>query len=328
MEGAQLRLARRVEQTGAWRRHGAASAVAYLAGEQGVTTAAARQQLATSRALPKLDATDQALRRGELSAQQAAAVAAAAQAAAEAEQRARQAAEREATGGTPENETSDEADAGQPGTGRGGASGGDAGGASAGSASGEDVHAGREDERHETPDARETEQQLLDTAQHESVSRLREHARRTKAAADPDPDETARRIYRNRRLQRWNDDGGGYSLFLRATLAQGARIDAALQPLIDQYVQQARRDNRFEPTEAHAADALMTLIGLGSHNHTHHPNETGGSAGGDGGTGEGAPGAQSETAADGADTSQPVDAPAGGTSGGVCGAPLPRGSPS
>ncbi|MGI8575755.1 MAG: hypothetical protein ACR2MA_10555, partial [Egibacteraceae bacterium] len=71
VEGAQLRLARRVEQTGVWRRHGAASAVAYLAREQGVTTAVSRQQLATSRALPGLAATDQALRRGELSVQQA-----------------------------------------------------------------------------------------------------------------------------------------------------------------------------------------------------------------------------------------------------------------
>ncbi|MGI8575855.1 MAG: hypothetical protein ACR2MA_11080 [Egibacteraceae bacterium] len=89
VEGAQTRLARRVEQTGVWRRHGAASAVAYLAGEQGVTTAVARQQLSTSRALPGLAATDQAVRRGELSAQQAAVVADAAQAAAAAQERAR-----------------------------------------------------------------------------------------------------------------------------------------------------------------------------------------------------------------------------------------------
>ncbi|MGI8575616.1 MAG: hypothetical protein ACR2MA_09820 [Egibacteraceae bacterium] len=34
VEGAQLRLARRVEQNGVWRRHGAGSAVAYLAGSR------------------------------------------------------------------------------------------------------------------------------------------------------------------------------------------------------------------------------------------------------------------------------------------------------
>ncbi|MGI8575854.1 MAG: hypothetical protein ACR2MA_11075 [Egibacteraceae bacterium] len=186
-----------------------------------------------------------------------------------------------AAGGTPEDETS-EAEAGQSEAGGAGASGGDAGGASDGSAGGDDAHAGRGDERHKTQDARETEQQLLDAAGRESVSRLREHARRTKAAADPDPEETARRVFRNRRLRRWNDDGGGYSLFLRATLADGARIDAALQPLIDQYLQQARRDGRHEPAEAHGADALMTLIGLGSHNHPHHP---GGSAGNGGAPG-------------------------------------------
>ncbi len=252
----------------------------------------------------------------------------AAQAAAAAQERARRAAERAAAGAEPTDGATGDPTAGGAQTGEasdahaGGQDGADGAGAGGDGATEEKTSADCQ-----IQDARETEQQLLDAAGRESVSRLREQARRTKADADPDPEETARRVFRNRRLRRWNDDGGGYSLFLRATLADGARIDAALQP-IDAYLQQARRDGRHEPAEAHGADALMTLIGLGAHNHTHHRNETGGSAGnggsaggaGDGGGGgEGASGAQSETAAEGADTSQPADAPAGGTSGGVCG---------
>jgi Domain of unknown function (DUF222) len=49
------------------------------------------------------------------------------------------------------------------------------------------------------------EQSLLEAAGGGTLGDLREKASRAKAAADPDPDATHRRIHRERRLRRWTD---------------------------------------------------------------------------------------------------------------------------
>jgi hypothetical protein len=75
VEGALTLLARRVEDSGAWQAGGARSAAEYLARSAGTSTAAANEQLRTSRNLGDLPATEAAVKNGDLSADQAAAVA-------------------------------------------------------------------------------------------------------------------------------------------------------------------------------------------------------------------------------------------------------------
>ena len=78
-------LARKVEEAGRWKRGGYRSAADQLAGIAGTSLTAAKNQLETSKKVRKLPATQNALRKGELSAAKAEAIAAAAEIAPEAE---------------------------------------------------------------------------------------------------------------------------------------------------------------------------------------------------------------------------------------------------
>ncbi len=85
--GAKCRLARRVEQSQAWRRRGDRSAADWMARTSGATTGRARADLETSKQLASLPGTDRAVAEGKLSDPQAVAVADAASADPEAESR-------------------------------------------------------------------------------------------------------------------------------------------------------------------------------------------------------------------------------------------------
>ncbi len=106
------------------------------------------------------------------------------------------------------------------------------------------------------PDA---EDRLLDTARRSSVRELREECARTKAAADPDPDATHRRIHRSRRLQEFTDADGAWNLMARGPVEAGARVRAALEPLIEEIFRAHREADQHEPREAYAFDALIEL---------------------------------------------------------------------
>jgi hypothetical protein len=106
------------------------------------------------------------------------------------------------------------------------------------------------------PDA---EQSLLHAAAGSSLGELRERCARTKAAADPDRDAANRRLHRERRLRRWTDAEGAWNLAARGTTDSGSRVNAALNPSIDQLFNAARRAGRRESREAHAFDALIEL---------------------------------------------------------------------
>jgi len=56
------------------------------------------------------------------------------------------------------------------------------------------------------------EDQLLDDSRKKSVKDLKDQANRAKAAADRDPEETAERIHRGRKLSDWATGDGGHSL--------------------------------------------------------------------------------------------------------------------
>lgn len=72
---ARTLVARRVEESASWKRGGDRSAAEHLARRAGTSAGAARSELETSKRLQALPGTESALRRGELSGPQAAAVA-------------------------------------------------------------------------------------------------------------------------------------------------------------------------------------------------------------------------------------------------------------
>ncbi len=100
---------------------------------------------------------------------------------------------------------------------------------------------------------------LLTFAKTTNVTELREECLRTLAAADPDRDATHRRIHANRCVRGYTDGEGGRNLAVRGTPEQVARIEVALEPMIDDLFEQARAAGRPEPRNAYAFDALVAL---------------------------------------------------------------------
>ena len=91
------------------------------------------------------------------------------------------------------------------------------------------------------------ERSLLDSVAGSSLNELRERCARTRAAADPDPDATQRRIHGQRRLRRWTDPEGAWNLSARGTPDAGARFNAELDPIIDELFGAARQEWRTPP---------------------------------------------------------------------------------
>jgi hypothetical protein len=103
------------------------------------------------------------------------------------------------------------------------------------------------------------EQSLLQAAQQGDLGELRTQAHRAKAAGDADPEATHRRLHHQRRLRRFTDGEGAWNLHARGTVDAGARINAALDPVIDELFRAARRQGRHESRDAYAFDALVEL---------------------------------------------------------------------
>ncbi|MDP1803914.1 MAG: DUF222 domain-containing protein [Acidimicrobiales bacterium] len=101
------------------------------------------------------------------------------------------------------------------------------------------------------------ESDLVGAAGKESFRELKERGQRAKAAADPDPEATQRRIHRQRCLREYTDAEGAWNLHARGTKADGARVHAALAPLIEAIFTEDRREGRRETPEARAFDALV-----------------------------------------------------------------------
>lgn len=100
---------------------------------------------------------------------------------------------------------------------------------------------------------------LLEIAERSNLVELREQANRAKAAGDPDPDATHRRIHAQRCLRRFTDGEDAWNLQARGTPDAGAAFNAALDPIIDEIFRGARRDERRESRDAYAFDAVIEL---------------------------------------------------------------------
>ncbi len=100
---------------------------------------------------------------------------------------------------------------------------------------------------------------LLEAAAATNVTELRDECLRTKAAADPDRDATHRRIHGERCLRTYTDSEGARNLVVRGTAERVARIERALEPIIDDLFTKARADGRRELRAAYAFDALVML---------------------------------------------------------------------
>lgn len=104
------------------------------------------------------------------------------------------------------------------------------------------------------------EQRLLEIASHNSLAELHNEALRAKAAGDPDPDSTYRRIHTNRQLRTFTDAEGAWNVHARGPAHTGALIERALDELIDGFYR-ANRTAEHELREAYAYDALLSLAG-------------------------------------------------------------------
>jgi hypothetical protein len=103
------------------------------------------------------------------------------------------------------------------------------------------------------------EGRLVELAGQMSLAELREECARVRAAADPNPEATNRRIHAARALGRWIDAEGFWNLHAKGTPQAGAAFNTILDRLIDQVFRAARAEGRKESHQAYAFDALMGL---------------------------------------------------------------------
>ena len=104
-----------------------------------------------------------------------------------------------------------------------------------------------------------SEERLLDQAERGSLGELRNECKRVRAAADPDPEATQRRIHRDRHVRTRTDVDGTWVMTVRGTASSGARILAGLQHRADSIFRAAHHEGRREPSEAYLFDALEQL---------------------------------------------------------------------
>jgi hypothetical protein len=102
------------------------------------------------------------------------------------------------------------------------------------------------------------EARLLEQSCTTSLGELRDECSRTKANVC-DREARRRRIHEHRYLRTWGDTDGAAHLHLRDNPEIVAGIMATLEPIRDELFEAARKENRREPMEAYAADALAEL---------------------------------------------------------------------
>jgi hypothetical protein len=101
-----------------------------------------------------------------------------------------------------------------------------------------------------------SEDSLLEAAENETVSALRDRCREVRASAHSDED-ACERIRRGRYLRHWTDPDGAVRLNGRFAPDDGAKLVASVQARAERLQVEARRTGQREPSDAYAADALL-----------------------------------------------------------------------
>jgi hypothetical protein len=109
-----------------------------------------------------------------------------------------------------------------------------------------------------------SEADLLEVAREESLKTLKERARQRRLAAI-DPNDLHAAQHRARTFRHWRNDLGMVAFAGALPPEVGLPLVNRLDVETDRVARQARREGRYEPREAHAADALVKLAhGKGS----------------------------------------------------------------
>ena len=104
-----------------------------------------------------------------------------------------------------------------------------------------------------------SESRLLDLASRASHTELRDASRRVVAAATGQVEDEQAAVHRTRFLRTWTGSDGAFNIQGRMTKADGAKVLAVLEPLMEVEFADARRQGRRETPDAYRADALVTM---------------------------------------------------------------------
>jgi hypothetical protein len=104
--------------------------------------------------------------------------------------------------------------------------------------------------------------QLVNQAGRDSLGELRDACQQVRAAVDPDPVATERRLHARRAVRRYRDGEGAEHLHMVGTRIELAKVDQALAPIIDGLLDQQHQRER-EPYEAIVFDAMIAAVTSG-----------------------------------------------------------------
>jgi hypothetical protein len=102
--------------------------------------------------------------------------------------------------------------------------------------------------------------ELVEAAGVCSLRELLERCTQIRASSDPDPERTAERIRKARRLRLGRDAEGALCLFGRGPVEDGAELDTVLGVITDEIFHEAHAQGRHEPHEAYRWDALIEAV--------------------------------------------------------------------
>src|SRR3954451_20389634 len=103
------------------------------------------------------------------------------------------------------------------------------------------------------------EGRLLDHAQRRSLGELKDECARVKAAADPDPDATRRRVHADRRARTFSTGVGSSRLVWDDTTERIAEAWAVVTGFANTEFDLARLEERHDPEAAYAADGMLAM---------------------------------------------------------------------
>ena len=109
-----------------------------------------------------------------------------------------------------------------------------------------------------------SEYRMLNLAEHGSHKELKDAAQRVVASVSGQTEEEQAAVHRTRYLRTWIDREGAFRIDAKLTKAEGAKVRAVLEPLMEIEFTTARRHGRRESSDAYRADALVVMAEPGA----------------------------------------------------------------